>query len=199
MKRMLRTLSLITPLLFTLASAPDALAYYDPGVQRWINGDPVGDIQSAAFSIPRHTPVRWNLLAETLDGPNLYRFARNHLGLTDPWGLACGSSASEWVVPDTPIFDFTQPCENHDACYGTCGSSKGQCDGQFLQDMKEQCQAQANSPYFCYLFAYTYYTAVVGLGDSAFRDAQFWSCPCTALPSNGPPALVPGGTTVIYF
>ena len=58
MKRITRILSLITPLLLTLASAPDALAYYDPGMQRWINRDPLGERGGRnAYRTNRNNPI----------------------------------------------------------------------------------------------------------------------------------------------
>ncbi len=86
MKRIIRTLSLITPLLFTLASAPDALAYYDPGVQRWINRDPLGEQGFETQARTGSEPVYW-VKVETREGSNLYRFtANNSINRVDPFG-----------------------------------------------------------------------------------------------------------------
>ncbi len=74
MKRLLRIRSLITPLLFTLASAPDALAYYDSGVQRWFNRDPLG--MTPAFPLENS----WATVEE-IEGATLFGFTRN-----DPLG-----------------------------------------------------------------------------------------------------------------
>ncbi len=85
MKRMLRT-SLLTPLLFTLASAPDVLAYYDPGVQRWINRDPIEEdgginLHEFAFNNPiLKIDAFGESTPDDLDDPN----SKNQLGKCDP-------------------------------------------------------------------------------------------------------------------
>ena len=58
-----------TPTLLALLSASHlARAYYDPGTQRWINRDPLGD---PGFELLRQRGLRM-----TLD-PNAYRFVQN--------------------------------------------------------------------------------------------------------------------------
>src|SRR5262249_13609807 len=43
-------------------------------------------------------------------------------------GEGCGSGDSQWV-PDRYLFqDLRNACENHDACYSTCGMTKAECD-----------------------------------------------------------------------
>ncbi len=52
--------------------------YYDPNLQRWLNRDPFSDLGYEVVQIPLPIEVlnsqRW---AERIEGPNLYRFARN--------------------------------------------------------------------------------------------------------------------------
>ncbi len=59
----------LAPLLFTLLSHQTAFAYYDPGVQRWLNTDPLGE--------PGFELVRGREPDLFGDGPNLYAFVRN--------------------------------------------------------------------------------------------------------------------------
>lgn len=62
------------------------------------------------------------------------------------------------------IFDFTEACAAHDACYAQ-GEDRGACDEAFREDLVASCVAQhadASDPrrYFCLGFAAVYYTAV---------------------------------------
>jgi RHS repeat-associated protein len=41
-------------LLILLAGAPLAEAYYDPGIQRWINRDPINEVGFEVFKYPKH-------------------------------------------------------------------------------------------------------------------------------------------------
>lgn len=78
-------------ILLALVSAPHlASAYYDPGVQRWINRDPLGEsgFETARCLVP---PQLRRLLppGEYLQGANLYGFLQNRpLSAVDPEGLA---------------------------------------------------------------------------------------------------------------
>jgi len=72
----------IRPLLWSLAllalfSTPRlASAYYDPGVQRWINRDPLADV--SADSLPAMNQGVSVTLWEQEEGANLYAFVRNN-------------------------------------------------------------------------------------------------------------------------
>ena len=57
------------PLLLLLASLHTTFAYYDPGLQRWINRDPLGELGFEAARRPQ--------LAEVADRAILYRFIAN--------------------------------------------------------------------------------------------------------------------------
>jgi hypothetical protein len=67
---------LLTVLLALLSlSAERAYAFYDPGVQRWLNRDPVGEEVSEAPD--QGGPRRKLASAEARLGPNLYTFVKN--------------------------------------------------------------------------------------------------------------------------
>ena len=90
---------------FTLISHQTTCAYYDPGVQRWINRDPRGE---SAFEVRRiHAVVPVGLLvpAELLELANLYVVVRNApVNFVDPDGL-------QKVCPFTICFPV--PCPPH--------------------------------------------------------------------------------------
>lgn len=75
-------------------------------------------------------------------------------------------------VPDTipGIFDFTDACAAHDACYGAGEQTHAACDSQFRQDMNALCLAQHPSAldparYACLFFAQLYYVGVSLFGS----------------------------------
>jgi RHS repeat-associated protein len=145
---------------------------YNPVIGRYVEADPIG--------------INY--------GQNhLYVYVNNTpLMKKDPSGLfhgVCGNDSNTWIVggaveigvPDNPngIFLFTVPCATHDSCYGCDGAnqgkSKSQCDGDFLDNMKNVCQHYLFMPILylnCMNNAYTYYYAVARLGDSAFKEAR---------------------------
>ena len=177
--------------------------WYAPGLQRWVNRDPLGDSASAVFGLLGARLGRFVAIAELADGPNLFRHTRNApIGTLDAWGLECGSGKfGDFVTPDFPAgFDFSGACRKHDACYDICGSGKGKCDDQFLKDMKQSCRdSGAMSPLLCYVFAYIYYQAVNVAGDSAYASAQAKSCPRICVSKNGPPVITAPGTIVVFY
>jgi hypothetical protein len=114
---------------------------------------------------------------------NWYRYVFNNVtNLIDPEGLACGSSdgglGGDQMVPDRfpGGIDFTGPCSQHDACYGTPCFDKKMCDDKFLQDMKKVCHSAAmRNPGVlpgCLLLADIYYRAVRLGGCGAYKKAQ---------------------------
>jgi hypothetical protein len=201
--------SLKSPLSASLAAALVSLvflglqqvsAYYDPGVQRWVNRDPLGDTPSLNYRSMPGAFGRVSGIPELLLHGSLYAYVRNQpLVLVDPLGLVCGSAGNDWIIPDYPIFDFTAPCTSHDACYSRCGSGKANCDRQFLRDLREQCRRQANSPLLCYAIAMIYYQVVNLAGQDAYDNAQFLSCPCIMAPASGGPVITNPHTTVIWY
>ncbi len=72
MKTQMKVLALSLTLLALFSAAPLASAYYDPGVQRWINRDPLSDAVNPVVSpTARRTP------AEAAWGGNTSLFALN--------------------------------------------------------------------------------------------------------------------------
>jgi hypothetical protein len=67
-------------LLLLLISLPTASAYYDPGVQRWINRDPLGEQARAQTFLSETAGVESNANPtpfDALEGPNPYAFVHN--------------------------------------------------------------------------------------------------------------------------
>ena len=84
MKPALRFLSLLA-----LFSAPHlASAYYDPGVQRWMNRDPLGGMVSTTLRWGRNHTINVAHWETSYEGPNLYSYVLNNpVALTDQNGL----------------------------------------------------------------------------------------------------------------
>ena len=115
---------------------------------RWTSGDPFVEL---ALADGNSGDVFKDLLFEDMD--RSYSFVHNRVvDEHDVNGLVCGSWWNDWFVPDEPGgFDFTQACQNHDDCYGTCGREKGDCDEDFLKDMNAVCESvPAKITTWCY-------------------------------------------------
>jgi hypothetical protein len=96
----------------------------------------------------------------------------------------CGpAGVGGYVVPDQwDDYVLTPACDNHDRCYGTCGSSKDTCDMNFLNDMRNICQADFGpwnpNRYDCYSASWIYYQAVHQFGGGPYADGQVEGCDC---------------------
>ncbi len=80
--------SMLVPL-FTLICHQTASAYYNPGVQRWINRDPIGDAGCEVLRDRNKTQALTFRTPFRSGGSHLYGFVWNEpLGHSDPFGLA---------------------------------------------------------------------------------------------------------------
>jgi RHS repeat-associated protein len=94
MKTRMNLMIWLLTLLALFSAPPLASAYYDPGVQRWINRDPLGE---AGFE-----RLRIGASDVTGGGPHLYAFVRNSpTSSTDLFGLAIWKCSRQtgWNVP----------------------------------------------------------------------------------------------------
>lgn len=105
--------------------------------------------------------------ATPMDNPNV-----------EPTANGCGPSALPLAGPS---FSFLQCCEQHDFCYGTCGTSKQQCDNDFYSCMYCSCQ-ETYDDFFsilaCEEIACTYFQAVDEFGCFSFTSGQEEACTC---------------------
>ena len=82
------------------------------------------------------------------------------------------------------IIDFTDCCDAHDVCYGTCAENKSGCDAGLGLCMAERCTSLTVMPILhnaCVAQAAAYAAAVLGLGGEAYENAQDSACqwqPC---------------------
>jgi RHS repeat-associated protein len=134
---------------------------YKPEIGRYVEVDPIG-IQRGKnhlYVYVQNNPVKFN----------------------DPLGLlTCGSGWNEPFVPDNPFgYQFSHCCQQHDNCYGTCGSNKGQCDNDFEKCMVSSCENVPNvNRVHCRRLARIYSGAVKRYGGSAYGKAQEKNCDC---------------------
>jgi hypothetical protein len=86
----------VASLLLLLASSPIASAWYDPGLQRWINRDPIDELgfQSTRGHKSLQFMDLFPSIAELTEGlPNLYLFVHNSPAIgTDSFGLQRGGT-----------------------------------------------------------------------------------------------------------
>jgi hypothetical protein len=98
-----------------------------------------------------------------------------------------GCGPEGWIGHLVPnglgYYNFVDPCNNHDECYGNCGSAKDVCDSTFRSEMHGSCKARKAGTAKdvaaglvglppCDRVAEIYYGAVHVGGGSAFQDAQ---------------------------
>ncbi len=91
------------------------------------------------------------------------------------------------MVPDNPTgcedTSFLDSCNEHDSCYGTCGSNKDTCDSNHLGNVDPPtgmlgiCVQSSCAP-ACFFYAQAYYSAVHNYGDPAYESAQVSACAC---------------------
>ncbi len=105
-------------------------------------------------------------------------------------GVDLGIFGTHDIVPDEPLelANFFNACKGHDCCYGTCGSDKAACDGDFLLSMEAACQSAWPSQSlldgvglsYCLSVAKVYYDAVSSTktGTEAYTAGQDVVCDC---------------------
>ena len=141
----------------------------------------IASVVTAANNCPLPNTLR--PVSDAEDCPNNRVPKQNHTPATN----GCGPQAGVDFVPDDfGDYSFTGPCNGHDVCYGTCGSSKAQCDDQFFDDMVEVCQnttfALSSDRSACIRNATIYATAVASFADGAYADGQVEGCDCCEPP-----------------
>lgn len=97
---------------------------------------------------------------------------------------------------------FDAACANHDACYGTYGANKRDCDQRFRSDLEGACESSLPSEKpgkliarnACIALARKYAGAVEKMGCDAFKGAQSSvgdnNASCDTLNLNGDPRLL---------
>ncbi|KAA3615201.1 MAG: hypothetical protein DWQ01_00315 [Planctomycetota bacterium] len=132
----------------------------------------------------------------------------------DPIPNGCGPSGkifdlipTEWFVPDClplkglvipfSVCCFSSPCNNHDVCWGTCGSDKESCDSNFFTEMLGQCAlCSLGDPGIlakCSAAAFVYWAAVSYASGDHFCKTQREACECKG--EGLPPGCSGGSTT----
>jgi len=98
---------------------------------------------------------------------------------------AAGSELSQYIPNRWGDADFEPHCNKHDICYGTCGSSRLQCDWDLGSDAIDACiQAYGGFPgpnarlAACIAVANAYRAAVLAGGAGAFDAGQKEACEC---------------------
>lgn len=150
---------------------------YDGSVGRYVQSDPIGleggvNTYLYADAAPTMKMDRFGLNPEEWVGqPPPNRSDGNPLG----WG--CGTSGNDLLVPDGfRRADFVPACRKHDQCYETCGKPKGQCDSDFLKDLRAACAKSGNQA-GCRWAARRYHGAMqTDTSRQAYERAQTEGC-----------------------
>lgn len=117
----------LLPLIFLtiLAAVSTANAYYDPGIQRWVNRDPLGEL---GFELDRS--LQSSLLLLKIPSENPYLFCRNDTpDLFDPLGLDLYHDCLQGCLDQ-----LRQRYNNTDTCarWGLAGGAAGGAAGGFI-------------------------------------------------------------------
>lgn len=76
-------------------------------------------------------------------------------------------------------YQFRGCCNTHDICYSKCGTSKKNCDTNFLSCMRKICvKKNILTRAYCKLMAQSFYALVDQFGMRYFESAQRQQCIC---------------------
>jgi RHS repeat-associated protein len=113
MKRM-QTTPLLLAALFTIGFQPTARAHYHPGLQRWINRDP---IHEPGFLSIQQYKFTWHLGLEV----NVFAFVPNNpVSFIDPYGLNTDRNTASCAMKRIRNACNTGDTPNHSDCYDLC-------------------------------------------------------------------------------
>jgi RHS repeat-associated protein len=195
--------------------------YLHPKLGRWVSRDPIGE--SGGYNLylcVGNTPTNYiDALGLQFPGgipiqiPRPINVPPPNWPPNQPWPPpqppgpgtgpggpnGCGAAGGTQYRGNYGLWDFTPACNGHDICYGTCGSSKEDCDIRFLADMLSICSSYILLPSLgapCAGLAAIYYAAVMAGGQDAFDAAQA-CCPgaippatqCSQCGLNSPPVM----------
>jgi len=178
--------------------------YYNSEVGRYETVDPIGKESNIIY---------YNLVLKYLDA-NPYAYVSNiPINSVDIQGLArtcnsgeysCprgggykppknGCGPQDWrgpLVPEHPVspVSFTDACNKHDICYGSCDCPKSKCDSNFLNNMIAACKEyhEHHKWYpvnYCIKAANVYFNYVSGKdGDGPYQNGQDNGCVCSKCP-----------------
>lgn len=145
--------------------------YYDPVTARYLSVDPLGLAGGLnPFNYAASNPA-------TLSDPTGLEIPLGEFGVTEGFHKACGSGEIAGKVPDGFLmYNFGPACERHDRCYETCGRTRGDCDREFLHDLKFACGVKQMVPnQACRAVARIYGFVTRHKGDQYFKAAQYES------------------------
>ncbi|XP_028661773.1 group XIIA secretory phospholipase A2 [Erpetoichthys calabaricus] len=110
--------------------------------------------------------------------------AKPRYGYRPPPPNGCGSPLFG-VHFDIGIPSMTKCCNQHDRCYGTCGSQKQDCDEEFQQCLSKICRnvqrtlGLSESIQACHSAVGLLFDTVMHLGCKPYLDSQRASCICS--------------------
>jgi hypothetical protein len=167
---------------------PESGPWPSPGCKAKTNCEPITDLASCPAACPAEGKCR--------------RTRANYA----PKSNGCGPEfltvvIKVGVIPQGHgLGDFTDMCNQHDICYGTCNSNKKSCDDKFRKDLFAECSSKyhpnpkercggdptcvtsADELSVCNRLARGYADLVKDKGQGAFDTAQKEACECCSSP-----------------
>lgn len=100
-----------------------------------------------------------------------------------PTANGCGSLGVFFDKEDLPRPEMVDCCNDHDICFGTCGSDKEDCDRKFKRCLYNTCEVHEKDMNLisfkkCKGGAKLLYTATMAFGCTSFKEAQHSACIC---------------------
>ena len=111
-------------------SGANAVAFYDPGMGRWINRDPLADVAVAERSLPQLNGAAGNEgqaahRVETFENPLFVFSGNNPISRIDPHGLDSPGCDGVPGFLESPC--ALECCAEHDRCFHVGGRNGKRC------------------------------------------------------------------------
>ncbi len=175
--------------------------HYSPSLGRFLSRDPIeeqGGLNLYAFlkntvgstvdrlgraqSCSNYSKVR-SCKEATCEGRTMRQAKTPEKNGCGPRIIVGKADPGDWLIPDSTVGAigiFTEACNNHDVCFGTCGADIRRCNADFQREMATACEKEFGTfnplRYVCIIQSYVYEIAVSSIGSFVFESAQDEHC-----------------------
>lgn len=181
--------------LLTVLMSPQALckeSYFDSLYENVIHAqetlkEVAGAMNQGMKTVAQTIKFAQNFVDSTVEEDCVYSCPPNKIPIGNPNHVpkpdGCGSFGIYLEKEDLARPDMTDCCNEHDLCYGTCGSDKEDCDKKFKKCLYRTCdevkkEVDTISHKTCQGGAKLLYTATVAFGCTSYKEAQKEACQC---------------------